>query len=106
MTAAGDETAGARECKHREHVVDARCHADDIETERCVAVGQQYVLQQKLRNPECVSREVFTNALSLAANRGLLDSGGRSLVQRRRKFAAELAAVVHSVGAIDELGGV
>lgn len=71
--------------------------------EECVAVGKQYVLQQKLRNPECVSREVFTNALSLAANRGLLDAGDDTLIGKRQEFANELAAVVRSVAAIDTL---
>ncbi|WP_420467679.1 1-acyl-sn-glycerol-3-phosphate acyltransferase [Panacagrimonas sp.] len=72
-------------------------------TEECVKVGRQYVLQQRLRNPECVSREVFANALSLAANRGLLTPGAADLAQRRREFADELAAAVQSVAAIEEL---
>ena len=72
-------------------------------TEECVAVGKQYVLQQRLRNPECISREVFANALSLAANRGLLEPGAGELLERRRTFAEELAAAVRAVGAIDAL---
>ncbi len=72
-------------------------------TERCVAVGRQYVLQQKLRNPECVSREIFANALSLAANRQLLGPGDATLALRRQEFKAELAQAVRAVDAIDEL---
>jgi len=71
--------------------------------EECVAVGKQFVLQQRLRNPECVSREVFGNAWSLAANRDLVGPGESGLKVRRQAFAEELAAAVQAVGAIDEL---
>lgn len=70
-------------------------------TEECVRVGRQYVLQKRLSSPECVSREVFGNALSLAANRGLLKPGGPDLAERRRAFADELASVVERLAAID-----
>ncbi|GAC1619865.1 MAG: lysophospholipid acyltransferase [Nevskia sp.] len=70
-------------------------------TEECVAVGRQYLLQQRLRNPECVSREIFGNALALASNRGLLKPGER-LAERRRQWLAELAVAVEQVAAIDE----
>ena len=70
---------------------------------QCVAVGRQYVLQKRLRNPECVSRELFTNALALAANRGLLQSGTEGLADKRRRFAEETAAAVAGVAAIGEL---
>ena len=70
---------------------------------QCVAVGRQYVLQKRLGNPECVSRELFTNALALAANRGLLQSGADGLADKRRRFAAETAAAVADVAAIGEL---
>jgi glycerol-3-phosphate O-acyltransferase len=69
----------------------------------CVAVGRQYVLQKRLRNPECVSRELFGNALALAANRGLLQPGADDLAERRRRFAEEAAAAVSGVTAIGEL---
>lgn len=72
-------------------------------TDECVKVGRQYVLQQKLRNPECVSREVFANALSLAANRGLLGPGDASLAQRRHAFAEELWNTVQRVAAVDQI---
>ena len=70
---------------------------------QCVAVGRQYVLQKRLGNPECVSRELFTNALALAANRGLLQSGADGLADKRRRFAAETAAAVADVAAIGQL---
>jgi len=72
-------------------------------TERCAAVGRQYVLQQRLRNPECVSREIFANALSLAANRDLLGPGDADLAARRGALQAELADAVRAVDAIEEL---
>ncbi|MDB5974197.1 MAG: glycerol-3-phosphate acyltransferase [Nevskia sp.] len=74
-----------------------------ILTEECVAVGKQYVLQQRLRNPECVSREIFGNALSLAVNRGLLEAGDEELSKRRRELADEFQAAVLAVDAIDTL---
>lgn len=72
-------------------------------TEECVRVGRQYVLQQRLSNPECVSREVFSNALLLAANRDLLTPGAADLAQRRQAFADELAAAVKGIADIEEL---
>jgi glycerol-3-phosphate O-acyltransferase len=71
--------------------------------EECVKVGRQYVLQQRLSNPECVSREVFGNALALAANRELLKPGAADLAQRRRELAQELESAVLRVAAIEDL---
>jgi glycerol-3-phosphate O-acyltransferase len=69
----------------------------------CVDVGKQYLLQQRLQNPECVSKELFGNALQLAANRGLLKPGDASLGERRAALAAELDTLVKAVSAIDAL---
>jgi glycerol-3-phosphate O-acyltransferase len=74
----------------------------------CVTFGRQYVLQKRLRNPECVSRELFDNALALAANRGLLKPGADGLAadelaEKRRRFAEETAAAVAGVTAIGQL---
>lgn len=69
----------------------------------CLAVGRQYVLQKRLRNPECVSRELFTNALSLAANRGLLAPGHDDLASRRQRFAEETTAAVAAVAVIADI---
>jgi glycerol-3-phosphate O-acyltransferase len=71
--------------------------------DECVRVGRQYVLQQRLRNPECVSREVFANALSLAANRDLLKPDAPDLARRRREFAEELSSAATRVAAIEQL---
>jgi len=72
-------------------------------TEECVQVGRQYVLQKRLSSPECVSREVFANALSLAANRDLLKPGTPGLAERRQQFADELASVVQRLAVIEQL---
>ncbi|KTD47772.1 1-acyl-sn-glycerol-3-phosphate acyltransferase [Legionella quateirensis] len=70
---------------------------------RCIAIGKQYVLQKRLRNPECVSLELFRNALALAAKRGLLQSGSEGIMDRRRQFAEETTTAVAAVAAIGEL---
>lgn len=57
--------------------------------DECMAVGHQYVLQQRVVHPECLSRELFGNALRLAANRELLAPGGADLSNRRAAFARE-----------------
>jgi glycerol-3-phosphate O-acyltransferase len=72
-------------------------------TEECVKVGRQYVLQKRLRNPECVSREIFANAISLAANRDLLKPGTPDLARRRQDFAEELASAVERMKQIEQL---
>ncbi|MDN5863530.1 MAG: hypothetical protein L0H19_08790, partial [Salinisphaera sp.] len=68
--------------------------------EQCVKVGHQYVLQQRLHNPESVSRELCGNAWMLADNRGLLSEDGAG---GRAAFAAELARAVAAVAAIATL---
>ena len=71
--------------------------------DQCCNVGRQYLLQHRLRHPECVSKELFGNALLLAANRGLLENGDEMLSAKRVAFASELAGIVAAVGAIGTL---
>ncbi|WP_036496312.1 glycerol-3-phosphate 1-O-acyltransferase [Nocardia sp. BMG111209] len=59
----------------------------------CLAAGRQMLLQQRLHSPESVSTELFTSALKLAENHGLLDPDGPDLHARRVAFAAELRAL-------------
>lgn len=66
----------------------------------CVAVGKQMMLQQRLHSPESVSTELFTSALKLADNYGLLepvadDSAKRraELSDRRTEFADKLRVI-------------
>lgn len=71
--------------------------------DHCVQVAGQYLLQKRLSSPEAVSRELYGNALLLAANRGLLKPGPKDLAARRKAFAAELEAAVKAVSMIDQI---
>ncbi|WP_433681192.1 glycerol-3-phosphate 1-O-acyltransferase [Nocardia sp. CA-119907] len=93
----------------------ARDNAEEIDRkefiDECVAVGKQMLLQQRLHSPESVSTELFTSALKLADNRGLLtpvsrDSAKRraELTRRRIEFADQLrtiAALISQAAALD-----
>ncbi|MEU2043560.1 glycerol-3-phosphate 1-O-acyltransferase [Nocardia niwae] len=67
----------------------------------CVAVGKQMMLQQRLHSPESVSTELFTSALKLADNYGLLetvseddpDPARDELIERRKEFAERLRVI-------------
>ncbi len=61
--------------------------------DECLAVGHQMLLQKRLHSPESVSSELFTTALKLADNHGLLDPDGADLLARRRAFADELRVI-------------
>ncbi|MFG1796799.1 glycerol-3-phosphate 1-O-acyltransferase [Nocardia sp. NPDC049149] len=89
-------------------VVAERLAARDPEVEldrkqfiaECVSVGKQMMLQQRLHSPESVSTELFTTALKLAGNYGLLepvsdDSAKRraDLTERRVEFAERLRTI-------------
>lgn len=71
--------------------------------DRCMAVGRQYLLQRRILHPECLSRELFANALKLAANRGLVAPGDAGLALRRAAFARECESHVRAVNALGEL---
>jgi glycerol-3-phosphate O-acyltransferase len=60
----------------------------------CIGLGRQYRLQQRIHSTESISKELFRNALALAAGRGLL---GLETEDGRRAFAAELREVVDRV---------
>lgn len=93
----------------------ARDNAEQIDRKEfiaeCVAVGKQMLLQQRLHSPESISTELFTSALKLADNRGLLapvsrDSAKRraELTRRRIEFADQLrtiAALISQAAALD-----
>ncbi|MEU7766368.1 glycerol-3-phosphate 1-O-acyltransferase [Nocardia sp. NPDC049190] len=66
-----------------------------------VAVGKQMMLQQRLHSPESVSTELFTSALKLADNYGLLDTAPPDAVARRTELAErrqEFAARLRTIG--------
>ena len=69
----------------------------------CLATGRQYLAQRRIHSPESVSKELFGNALRLAANRGLTTAGRDDLAKRRRAFAAELSTILRRLEAIREL---
>ena len=68
-----------------------------------LALGKQYELQRRILSPESVSKALFSNALALARNRGLLRTDLPDLVERRRGFAAEVADAIRRVDAVDAL---
>ena len=71
--------------------------------DECGGVGQQMLLQGRLHGPESLSRELFSSALTLAANLDLIGPGGTELAQRRQVFAARLRDVAARVMTIDEI---
>ena len=66
----------------------------------CIGVGRQYRLQQRIHSTESISKDLFRNALALAAGRGLLE--GESAAGRE-VFAAELREVVDRVDSLRRL---
>ncbi|HLY38892.1 MAG TPA: glycerol-3-phosphate 1-O-acyltransferase [Candidatus Binatia bacterium] len=68
-----------------------------------LGLGQQYVLQRRIRSPESVSRGLVATALRLARNRGLVEPGTPRLAERRAAFADELAQVIRRIDAIEAL---
>jgi glycerol-3-phosphate O-acyltransferase len=71
--------------------------------ERCMRAGRQYHLQRRIHSAASVSQVLFRNALRLAENRGILESGPPDLAARRRAFADEVRSVVDRIEAIDAL---
>jgi glycerol-3-phosphate O-acyltransferase len=77
--------------------------------DECIGVGRQYRLQQRIHSPESISKELFKNALSLAAGRGLLADPGpdpgeaADLAHQREAFAVELREVVDRVDSLRRL---
>ena len=85
--------------------------------DRATAVGHQLLLQGKLHGAESLSRELFSSAVRLARNRGLVDTPSdvpeaapdgpvsgdpEALAARRRAFATEIRGVLERIVAIDE----
>ncbi len=61
----------------------------------CLALGEQYRLQNRVEADESVSKVLFASALALARNRGLGDEDqGAEHLERRRAFAARLRQLV------------
>jgi glycerol-3-phosphate O-acyltransferase len=77
--------------------------------DECIGVGRQYRLQQRIHSAESISKELFKNALSLAAGRGLLADPGSDpdaaaeIARKRDAFAAELREVVDRADSLRRL---
>ena len=68
----------------------------------CVAVGRQYVLQKRLRNPECVGRELLATR-SLLAPIAVCCNPAPMIYPEAAPIREETAAAVSAVSAIGEL---
>jgi glycerol-3-phosphate O-acyltransferase len=69
--------------------------------ERCMGLGRQYLLQERLRSPESVSRHLFQTGIQLAVNRNLCVAD-RGVEDRRRRFADELWRVVRHMNVVHD----
>ncbi len=71
--------------------------------QECLGVGRQLLLQGRLHGPESVSQELYGAALSLAANRDLVDPGREEVHAAREAFLAEIREVLERVSHIGRL---
>ena len=71
--------------------------------DECVAVGQQMLLQARLHGPESVSSELFSSALALADNRGLLRPADETLQADREEFADRLRTLGEGLALAESL---
>jgi glycerol-3-phosphate O-acyltransferase len=70
----------------------------------CLAWGQQYVLQRRIKSREAVSNALLQTGLRLAKHRGLLADDSPSLAEDRQRFEDELRETLRRVDAIDAIG--
>lgn len=71
--------------------------------DECSAVGRQMLLQGRLHGPESLSLELFSSAVRLADNRGLLGPAGSDLAAARETFASQLRTVGRALALIESL---
>jgi glycerol-3-phosphate O-acyltransferase len=69
----------------------------------CIGTARQYRAQQRIWASEAISKELFSNALQLANNRGLVKPDGEDLVARRKALATELRILLFRVRRIRDL---
>jgi glycerol-3-phosphate O-acyltransferase len=67
---------------------------------RCLALGEQWIQQDRVRSPEAVSKHMFQPALKLADHRGLL-APAPDLEERRHQFVDELADVARRIYVVE-----
>jgi glycerol-3-phosphate O-acyltransferase len=68
---------------------------------KCLAIGEQYQRQERVKSPEAVSKPLFQTALQLANHRELTRPGPE-LEERRRQLVDELADVARRLDVIEE----
>src|SRR5262245_13145210 len=68
---------------------------------KCLAIGEQYRRQERVRSPEAVSKPLFATALQLANTRDLARPG-TGVEERRTQFVAELADVARRLDVIED----
>jgi len=68
---------------------------------KCLAIGEQYQRQERVKSPEAVSKPLFATALQLANHRDLTRPGP-GLEERRAEFVAELSDVARRLDVIEE----
>jgi glycerol-3-phosphate O-acyltransferase len=76
--------------------------------DECARVGQQMLLQRRLHSPESVSRELFSSAIDLKQNFGLLDPPGEGtdpsdVLARRREHLAYINSLIDRAQVIESL---
>ncbi|MDV6280869.1 glycerol-3-phosphate 1-O-acyltransferase [Rhodococcus jostii] len=63
----------------------------------CLALAEQRRLRQQIGSSESISAELFTTALKLARNRGLVEPNAENMAARRVEFDAELQTLIDQV---------
>ena len=67
---------------------------------RCLALGEQWLQQERVRSPEAVSKHMFQSALQLADHRGLT-APAPDVDERRHQFVEELADVARRIDVVE-----
>lgn len=63
----------------------------------CMKQGEEMLLRKQIQSASALSEALFTTALKLARHRGLLTGVPNELVQKRRRFAVEIADAAHAI---------
>ena len=84
--------------------VDPRRDADrKALVKSCLALGEQYRLQQRIGSAEAISTVLFDHAIALADNRGLLEGGDVGRLREREAFADEIRDLVERLDVVEGL---
>jgi glycerol-3-phosphate O-acyltransferase len=68
---------------------------------RCLALGEQWVQQDRVRSPDAVSKHMFVPAIKLAEHRKLT-APAPDVTDRRRQFLDELVDVARRIDIVEE----